>query len=61
MPSSMRPTTTVSGVRVVEREIGEGREPEREGDRHAGEHARGRPADEEDHQVELPTRLQRAA
>ena len=53
MPSSMRPTTTSIGVCVVEREVAEGRQPEREGDRHAREHRRRDDADEEDQQVEV--------
>ena len=40
MPSSMRPTTTTIGRVGRERDVAEGREPEREGDRHAGEHHR---------------------
>ena len=42
MPSSMRPTRTIVGVLRGQREIAEGGEREREGDRHAGEDHRRR-------------------
>ena len=53
IPSSMRPTSTISGVWVAEREVAEHREPERKGDRHAGKHRGGDNADEEDQKIEI--------
>ena len=54
----MRPTTTSVGRAGGERDVAEGGEPEREGDRHAGEHHRADEPDEEDQQVEVAERLQ---
>ena len=61
MPSSIRPTITSIGVERRQRQIAEGRQREREGDRHAGEHVDRDHADEEDDQVELAERRQHRA
>ena len=53
MPSSMRPTSTKSGVVRGQRQIAENGEPERECDRHAGEYRCGDHADEKDQQIEI--------
>ncbi len=58
MPSSMRPTSTISGVRVVSARYPKIAKSESEGDRNAGEDAEAGHADKEDDQIDIAERTQ---
>ncbi len=59
MPSSMRPTTVLSGTLRRDREIAERADAERERDRHADRDARADEDDEEDSEVDVAERRER--